>query len=71
MKAVKFHPDAESEMLTAEAYYEEQQPDLGRWFLVTDSAATPLLSSPSLSHSDPFASSASPDPPYSGFSPHF
>ncbi len=35
MKAVKFHPDAESEMLAAAAYYEEQQPDLGRRFLVS------------------------------------
>jgi len=35
MKAVKFHPDAESEMLAAAAYYEEQQPDLGRRFLAS------------------------------------
>ena len=35
MKAVKFHPDAEFEMLVAAAYYEEQQPDLGRRFLAS------------------------------------
>jgi plasmid stabilization system protein ParE len=35
MKAVKFHPDAESEMIAAAAYYEEQQPDLGRRFLAS------------------------------------
>ena len=33
MKVVKFHPDAESEMIDAAAYYESQQPDLGRRFL--------------------------------------
>ena len=35
MKAVKFHPDAKSEMVAAAAYYEEQQPDLGRRFLAS------------------------------------
>lgn len=35
MKAVKFHPDAESEMIKAAAYYEEQQTDLGRRFLAS------------------------------------
>jgi plasmid stabilization system protein ParE len=35
MKTVKFHPDAESEMIQAAAYYEEQQPDLGRRFLAS------------------------------------
>lgn len=35
MKAVKFHPDAETEMLAAAAYYEEQQTDLGRRFLAS------------------------------------
>ena len=35
MKAVKFHPDAESEMIKAAAYYEKQQPDLGRRFLAS------------------------------------
>ena len=35
MKAVKFHPDAESEMITAAAYYEGQQPGLGRRFLAS------------------------------------
>ncbi len=33
MKAVRFHPDAESEMIEAGAYYEAQQSDLGRRFL--------------------------------------
>jgi restriction endonuclease Mrr len=35
MKAVRFHPDAESEMTKAAAYYETQQPDLGRRFLAS------------------------------------
>lgn len=35
MKVVKFHPDAETEMIAAAAYYEEQQLDLGRRFLVS------------------------------------
>jgi len=35
MKVVKFHPDAESEMINAAAYYETQQSDLGRRFLAT------------------------------------
>ena len=35
MKHVKFHPDAESEMIEAAAYYETQQPDLGRRFLAS------------------------------------
>jgi toxin ParE1/3/4 len=34
MKVVRFHPDAEAEMIEAAAYYEAQQPDLGRRFLV-------------------------------------
>ena len=33
MKPARFHPDAESEMNDAAAYYETQQPDLGRRFL--------------------------------------
>lgn len=33
MKAVRFHPDAESEMIDAAVYYETQQPGLGRRFL--------------------------------------
>ena len=33
MKAAKFHPDAETEMIAAAAYYEAQQPELGRRFL--------------------------------------
>ncbi|MEI6789099.1 MAG: hypothetical protein WCL49_11540 [bacterium] len=35
MKTVKFPPDTEFEMLAAAAYYEEQQPDLGRRFLAS------------------------------------
>ncbi|MEI6971204.1 MAG: type II toxin-antitoxin system RelE/ParE family toxin [bacterium] len=35
MRLVKFHPDAESEMIDAAAYYEAQQSDLGRRFLAT------------------------------------
>lgn len=35
MKVVKFHPDAESEMIGAAVYYETQQPDLGRRFLAS------------------------------------
>ena len=35
MKSVKFHRDAESEMIKAAAYYEGQQPDLGRRFLAS------------------------------------
>jgi plasmid stabilization system protein ParE len=33
MKVVRFHPDAEAEMIEAAVYYEAQQPDLGRRFL--------------------------------------
>jgi hypothetical protein len=35
MKAIRFHPDAESEMIGAAAYYESQQQDLGRRFLTS------------------------------------
>lgn len=35
MKSVKFHPDAESEMIAAAAYYEGQQPGLGGRFLTS------------------------------------
>ena len=35
MKAVRFHPDAESEMIEAAAYYETQQADLGGRFLAS------------------------------------
>ena len=35
MKIVKFHPAAESELIAASVYYERQQPDLGRRFLVS------------------------------------
>ena len=33
MKSVRFHPEAETEMIEAAAYYETQLPDLGRRFL--------------------------------------
>jgi plasmid stabilization system protein ParE len=33
MKTVRFHPDAETEMLEAAAYYEAQQENLGKRFL--------------------------------------
>ncbi len=35
MKAVRFHPEAEAEMIEAAAYYEAQQHDLGRRFLTS------------------------------------
>ena len=35
MKAVRFHPDAEAEMIEAAVYYEEQQPGLGRRYLAS------------------------------------
>ncbi len=35
MKPVRFHPEAEAEMMEAAAYYEAQQPQLGRRFLVS------------------------------------
>lgn len=35
MKVVKFHPDAEAEMIEAAAYYESQQSGLGRRFLAS------------------------------------
>ncbi|MFC1669818.1 type II toxin-antitoxin system RelE/ParE family toxin [Spirochaetota bacterium] len=33
MKPVKFHPEAESEMINSAGYYESQQVDLGKRFL--------------------------------------
>ena len=33
MISIKFHPDAESEMIDAALYYESQQKDLGKRFL--------------------------------------
>jgi len=33
MKPLKFHPEAESEMMEAAIYYESQQADLGKRFL--------------------------------------
>ncbi|MGB2824258.1 MAG: hypothetical protein WBF17_25010 [Phycisphaerae bacterium] len=35
MKPVRFHPEAEAGMMEAAAYYEAQQPQLGRRFLVS------------------------------------
>ena len=35
MKSVRFHPEAETEMIEAAAYYEAQQPHLGRRFLAS------------------------------------
>lgn len=35
MKTVKFHPNAEDEMIEAAAYYETQQSQLGRRFLAS------------------------------------
>jgi len=35
MKPVRFHPEAEAEMIAAAAYYEAQQKDLGRRFLIS------------------------------------
>ena len=35
MKTVKFHPDAEDEMIAAAQYYESQQSQLGRRFLTS------------------------------------
>ena len=47
MKVVKFHPDAESEMIDTAIYYEAQQSDLGRRFLavVQDAVNRILLNS--------------------------
>ena len=35
MKLVKFHGDAEQELIAAAAYYENQKPTLGRRFLIS------------------------------------
>jgi toxin ParE1/3/4 len=35
VKPVRFHPDAEAEMIAAVAYYESQQQGLGRRFLAS------------------------------------
>jgi plasmid stabilization system protein ParE len=49
MKAVGFHPDAESEMIHAAAYYETQQPGLGRRFLASvQDAVNRILLNPHL-----------------------
>ena len=36
MKPVRFHTDAEAEMNGAAAYYENEQPDLGKRFLTAE-----------------------------------
>lgn len=49
MKVVRFHSDAESEMIDAAACYETQQPDLGRRFLATvQDAINRILLNPQL-----------------------
>ena len=49
MKAVGFHPDAESEMIQAAAYYETQQPELGQRFLASvQDAVNRILLNPHL-----------------------
>jgi cytochrome P450 len=35
MKPVRFHPEAQAEMMEAAAYYEAQQPQLGKRFLIS------------------------------------
>lgn len=35
MKPIRFHPEAESEMMAASAFYETQQKDLGKRFLAS------------------------------------
>jgi toxin ParE1/3/4 len=49
MKKVRFHPDAEAEMLAAAAHYETQQEGLGGRFLAaTQDAANRIGINPSL-----------------------
>jgi toxin ParE1/3/4 len=43
MKTVAFHPDAQTEMIKAAAYYEAQQRGLGRRFLAAAQAAVNLI----------------------------
>ena len=35
MKPIRFHPEAEAEMIDAASWYEAQQPDLGKRFLTS------------------------------------
>jgi toxin ParE1/3/4 len=35
MKTIRFHPDAEAEMIDAAIYYETKQKDLGKRFLIS------------------------------------
>ena len=49
MKTVRFHHDAEAEMIAAAAYYERQQVDLGRRFLASvQDAANRIVMNPAL-----------------------
>jgi plasmid stabilization system protein ParE len=49
MKPVRFHPDAEAEMIGAAAYYEAQQKDLGKRFLASvQDALTRICIAPGL-----------------------
>ena len=49
MKVVSFHPGAEAEMIEAAAYYEAQQPELGRRFLASvQDAANRIVLNPQL-----------------------
>ena len=49
MKKVRFHPDAEAEMLAAAAHYKTQQEGLGERFLAaTQDAANRISINPSL-----------------------
>jgi len=49
MKVIRFHPDAEAEMIKAAAYYEAQQPELGRRFLLAvQDAANRIVFNPQL-----------------------
>ena len=49
MKAVKFHPDAESEMIAAAAYYAEQSDLWGRFLASMQDAINRIILNPSLS----------------------
>lgn len=46
MKLVKFHGDAEQELIAAAAYYENQKPTLGRRFLISIQDAINRRSNP-------------------------
>lgn len=49
MKVIRFHPDAEAEMIEAAACCEAQQPELGRRFLASvQDAANRIVLNPQL-----------------------